>query len=206
MHVEGQTTDIKLAAIPFVIAGGGSDVDITRSEDSSSEGIAIHVVGLATRGELQALAEVAPTPALELSIYPTGTPQEALVDTSLGAWLPEALDEVADACREVQEEGYAPVSDLARKNAKNLLSELAERVIQAPMVHCTPEGGIAVDFRNPEQDAGVLIISEPDGEGVCFYELGGKRGRMRCSDAGDLLEALGWNALARAGLTKPWRY
>ena len=207
MRVESQTTDIILAAIPFVMAGSASDVDITRSEDSSSEGIAIHVVDLATQGELRALAEVAPTPALKLSIYPTGTPQEALIGTSLGAWFPEALDELADACREAQEEGYAPVSDLARKNAENLLSELAERVIQAPMVHCTPEGGIAVDFRNPEQDAGVLIISEPDGEGVCFYEHGGKRGRMRCSDAGDLLEeAGGWHALARAGLTKPWRY
>ncbi|MCH7540753.1 MAG: hypothetical protein IH999_10220 [Proteobacteria bacterium] len=179
---------------------------MTRSEGSSSEGIAIRVVN-ATGGELPTLLEVAPIPVSRLPTYLTGISQEALVDTLLGAWLPEALDEVGDACKEAQEEGYAPVSDLARKNAENLLSELAERVIQAPMVHCTPEGGIAVDFRNPEQDAGVLIISEPDGEGVCFYEHGGKRGRMRCSDAGDLLEeAGGWHALARAGLTKPWRY
>jgi hypothetical protein len=141
-----------------------------------------------------------------LHTYLTGISQEALVDTLLGAWLPEALDEVGDACKEAQEEEYAPVSDFARTNAENLLSELAERVTQAPMVHSTPEGGIAIDFRNPEQDAGVLIISEPDGEGACFYERGGKRRRMRCSDAGDLLEAGGWNALAQAGLTKPWRY
>ena len=94
MRVEGQTTNIKLTAIPFVMAGGASDVDITRSEDSSSEGTAIHVVDLATQGELRALAEVAPTPALELPIYPTGTPQEALIGTSLVAWFPEALDEL----------------------------------------------------------------------------------------------------------------
>lgn len=200
MRVEGQTTDIILAAIPFVMAGSASDVDITRSEDSSSEGIAIHVVDLATQGELRALAEVAPTPALKLSIYPTGTPQEALIGTSLVAWFPEALDELADACREPYEEGYAPVSDLARENAENLLSELAERVIPAPMVHSTPEGGIAIDFRHVEQDAAVLIVCEPDGEGACYYDFGNKRGRGRCSDASDLLAAGAWSALTRSGL------
>ena len=115
-------------------------------------------------------------------------------------WFPEALEELEDACSEPLEEGYLPVSDRAKNKAVRLLYELAPRVVQAPMVHSTQDGGIAIDFRNPERDAILLIICEGTGEGVCFYDIGDKRGRARSSDASDLIEDAGWSALARMGL------
>lgn len=115
-------------------------------------------------------------------------------------WLPEALEELGDACAEPLEEGYSPVSDRAKEDAERLLSDLAARVAKAPVVHSTPEGGIAIDFRNPERDAAFLIICEGTGEGVCFYDIGDKRGRARSSDASDLMEDAGWSALKRMGL------
>ena len=115
-------------------------------------------------------------------------------------WLSEALDELEDACAQPEEEGYSVVSDRTRDIAGRLLSDLAARVAKAPMVHSTPEGGIAIDFRNPERDAAFLIICEGTGEGVCFYDIGDKRGRARSSDASDLIEDAGWSALARMDL------
>lgn len=115
-------------------------------------------------------------------------------------WLPEALEELGDACAEPWEEGYSPVSDRAKKEAARLLSELAPRVVQAPMVHSTPEGGIAIDFRNPKRDAALLLICEGSGEGVCFYDIGGRRGRARTSEVSDLMQITGWYVLDSMGM------
>ncbi len=120
-------------------------------------------------------------------------------ETAAG-WLPEARKELDEACAGAEEEGYGPVSELARTNAERLLSTLAERVTQAPMVDSMPEGGVSIDFRNPQLDAAVLIECAADGEAVCFDDIGDKRGRTRRSDAGEVLEAAGWFALKRAGL------
>ena len=127
---------------------------------------------------------------------------EASVDApeTAAGWLPGALEELDEACAGAEEEGYDPVSELARGNARRLLQSLAERVTQAPMVDSTPEGGVSIDFRNAQLDAAVLIECEADGEAVCFDDIGDKRGRTRRSDAGEVLEAAGWFALKRAGL------
>lgn len=124
---------------------------------------------------------------------------EIEADDSGADWLDEALEELGEACLDAEEQEYPPVTELALANAKRLLTDLARRVAEAPLVHSTPEGGIAIDFRNPERDAGILTICEPGGDGVCFYEFKGKRGRIRVSDADDLLEAGGWFAIRRAG-------
>lgn len=106
-------------------------------------------------------------------------------------WLSQALEELNDACNEAIEEGYPPVSDLVRANSEILLGELAQRIMQAPMIHSTPEGGIAIDFRNPGRDAALLILCEPNGEGVCFFDIQNKQGRARWSDARGLLAVVG---------------
>lgn len=116
-------------------------------------------------------------------------------------WLPEALKELDEAPAEAEEEGYRQVTDLAAGNARKLLNDLARRVVRAPMVHSTPEGGIAIDFRNPDKDAAVLILCEPDGEGVCFHDIENERGRIRYSDTKNLLDAGGWFAISQAELT-----
>lgn len=116
-------------------------------------------------------------------------------------WLPEALEELDMARADAEEEGYQQVTDLAAGNARKLLNDLARRVVRAPMVHSTPEGGIAIDFRNPDKEAAVLILCEPDGEGVCFHDIENERGRIRYSDTKNLLDAGGWFAISQAGLT-----
>ena len=145
--------------------------------------------------------DIEPTPPPgQWLIRVAGATHEPLVEKELASWLPEALEELDEASTEAEEEGYKPVSELARANAEHLVSELAACVVQAPVVHSTPEGGIAIDFRNRERDAAVLIECEADGEAVCFDDIGDKRGRTRRSDASDILEAGGWSALKRAGL------
>ena len=135
-------------------------------------------------------------PTFRFVVMPT---YEIEADDSGADWLDEALEELGEACLDAEEQEYPPVTELALANAERLLTDLARRVAEAPLVHSTPEGGIAIDFRNPERDAGILTICEPGGDGVCFYEFKGKRGRIRVSDADDLLEAGGWFAIRRAG-------
>ena len=116
------------------------------------------------------------------------------------SWLPEGLQDVDQACAEAGEEGYVVVPEVARAAAERMLAHLAERVSRRPIVHSTPEGGIALDFRNDGRDAAVLFLCEPDGEGVCLSQFIGKHGRTRYSNTDDLLEAGGWHALRCAGL------
>ncbi len=126
---------------------------------------------------------------------------ETDVEEVSASWLPEALEELDAAKEDAEEEGYESVTDLAVNNARKLLNDLARRVVRAPMVHSTPEGGIAIDFRNPDKDSAVLILCEPDGEGVCFHDIENIRGRIRYSDTKNLLDAGGWFAISQAGLT-----
>ena len=135
---------------------------------------------------------------LTVSVGQTG---ETDVEEVSASWLPEVLEELDAAQEDAEEEGYESVADLAVSNARKLLNDLARRVVRAPMVHSTPEGGIAIDFRNPDKDAAVLILCEPDGEGVCFHDIENERGRIRYSDTKNLLDAGGWFAISQAGLT-----
>lgn len=112
-------------------------------------------------------------------------------------WLSDALQEIEEASREADLEGFFAITSLAKSKAASLLGALATRVTEAPMVDPTPEGGISIDFRTEDRD-GVLLICEPDGSGTYFESIGGKKGRGRYSDALDLLSAAGWSALTRA--------
>ncbi len=126
---------------------------------------------------------------------------ETDVEEVSASWLPEALEELDAAKKDAEEEGYESVTDLAVNNARKLLNDLARRVVHSPIVQSMPEGGIAIEFRNPEKRAGVVVVCEPDGEGACFYEVEGRRSRTRCTDINDLLDAAVWYALSEAALT-----
>lgn len=133
-----------------------------------------------------------------LSVRQTG---ETDVEEVSASWLPEALEELDAAKKDAEEEGYEPVTELIVENARKLLNDLARRVVHSPIVQSMPEGGIAIEFRNPEKRAGVVVVCEPDGEGACFYEVEGRRSRTRCTDINDLLDAAVWYALSEAALT-----
>lgn len=130
----------------------------------------------------------------------TSTTHRFGIDQPRATWLAEAMQELGDACVEAAEEGYQPVSSHVRASAESLLSDLASRVSEAPVVHSTPEGGIAIDFRNAKRDAALMILCDPNGEGACFYDVGDKQGRARCTDVRDLLVDAGWSAVQRIGL------
>ena len=113
-------------------------------------------------------------------------------------WLPDAIEELEEARAEAAE-GAIVVADRAVENATQMLDELAERVSIAPLVEVFPDGSIAIDFRNEVRDS-ILFVCDPDGSGACFQCIGKKPPvRTRSPDALNVLEAVGWNALRRAG-------
>ncbi len=184
---------------------------VFQSEMASTEPVLAGLVALQSRLLKEGTATIEPDVFVHLLTGQPASPREQVINiysetSELGvavqpaSWLPEALQELNEAFVEAEEEGYSRVPQLTRARGKQLLSELATRVTSPPIVHSTPEGGIAIDFRNPGQDAAVLLVCEPDGEGVCLYDIAGKRGRARFSDAGELLEVAGWFALGRMGL------
>lgn len=145
--------------------------------------------------------------SVDVSLFPTWfilsdrQEGETEVEEVSASWLPEALEELDAAQEDAEEEGYESVTDLAVNNARKLLNDLARRVVHSPIVQSMPEGGIAIEFRNPEKRAGVLVVCEANGEGACFFEVEGRRSRTRCTDINDLLDAAGWYALSEVALT-----
>ena len=117
-----------------------------------------------------------------------------------GSWLPNAMKDLVESHDEAIEDGYEPASAGTRDTAAYLLREFSERVKVAPMVYATREGAIAIDFRSPGTADAFLVLCEPEGEVACFYEMDGKYGRFRCSDARDVMKIGAWNILDHLGI------
>lgn len=121
-------------------------------------------------------------------------------DQSPEKWVATTLQELDEEIQHAEREGYSSVSGQTRRNAELVLRELSKRATSLPAIHASEDGSIYIDFRNPELDAAVLFVCEPDNEAACYYDVGDKCGRFRASETNDLLEFAGWGFLEKTRL------
>ena len=120
--------------------------------------------------------------------------------TTNTAWLEESLNELAACPADALDEGLEEPSELGLTKAKRLLQEVSNYVTDRPDIYPMDEGGIAIDFRNPEAKAGVLFLIEQNGSGALFHRTRNSKGRLRVDDAADLLREGGLRELERVGI------
>lgn len=102
------------------------------------------------------------------------------------SWLEGALGELGEIDIVVTEEGLLPCSDISKRNAQQVLEDLAKGPYPAPAVYPAPEGGVAIVFQKRRGQASVLVICYNDGGAACFSTIRGKSRRSRYDDAREL--------------------
>ena len=100
-------------------------------------------------------------------------------------WLKDAFAQVDRINREAEEEGYPRIGELAKKNAKHVLS-MAGRSSVEPVVYPSMDGEIAIYFKSPVAAAALLILLNNDGGAGSYWSVGGKSQRRRHEDAAKL--------------------
>lgn len=108
----------------------------------------------------------------------------------ISAQVEALIRDMDQAVKEAQHEDGVVVSRASIESAHTIVTRLAGHAYGVPAIHATDDGGLAFDFRKSGSTSGVLLICEPDGAGVCIYDLDGRRGRQR-SDSIDGLWELG---------------
>lgn len=115
-------------------------------------------------------------------------------------WLKDALQELKECPDCAYDEDMAEPSALAMIKAKQLLTDISAYVKSRPDVYPMDESGIAVDFRSPDGQSGVLFLIEEDGSGALFHRTSSLRGRLRVDNATALLREGGIRALKSTGI------
>ena len=124
-----------------------------------------------------------------------GSPSQMAV-----SWLKDALAQVDRINREAEEEGYPLIGELAKKNAKRVLS-MAGRSSVEPVVYASMDGEIAIYFKSPVAAAALLILLNNDGGAGSYWSVGGKSQRQWHEDAAKLPpDFLSTQLLALGGL------
>ena len=100
-------------------------------------------------------------------------------------WLKDALAQVDRINGEAEEEGYPPIGELAKKNAKHVLSMVGRSSVE-PVVYPSMDGEIAIYFKSPVAAAALLILLNNDGGAGSYWSVGGKSQRQRHEDASKL--------------------
>ena len=100
-------------------------------------------------------------------------------------WLKDAFAQVDRINREAEEEGYPRISELAKRNAKHVLS-MAGRSSVEPVMYPSMDGEIAIYFKSPVAAAALLILLNNDGGAGSYWSVGGKSQRRRHEDAAKL--------------------
>ena len=113
-------------------------------------------------------------------------------------WLNDALAHVDRVDHEAEEEGYPPIGDVAKRNAKRVLF-MAGRNSLEPAVYPSMDGEIALYFKSPVAPAALLILLDNEGGAGCFWSLHGKSERQRHEDASKLPADFVWTRLRALG-------
>jgi hypothetical protein len=100
------------------------------------------------------------------------------------SWSRNALSELENVDSEATEEGIAPPTQVAKENARRIISSLEYMGLPEPSVYPTERQEVAIYFKC--RVSGVLIHCGSKGEGVCFATIAGKNRRARYDDARDL--------------------
>ncbi len=95
--------------------------------------------------------------------------------------LREALHDLDDAVTEAKEEDYPIPTDLARSNARRLLTTLYAIFPHRFEVYPTQDGEIAIDVTGGFGRS-VLLLCESDGGALCLVNMNGRHRRARYPD------------------------
>ena len=102
-------------------------------------------------------------------------------------WLVAAFALVDQINQEAEEEGYPPIGELAKRNAKRVLF-IAGRSPLEPAVYASMDGEIAIYFRSRSAPSALLILLDNEGGAGCYWSLGGESEHQRHDDASQLPE------------------
>ena len=100
-------------------------------------------------------------------------------------WLKDVLEYVDRIDQEAQEEGYPPIGDVAKRNAKRVLYIAGSSPLE-PDVYASMDGEIAVYFKSPVAPAALLILCDNNGGAGCYWSIHGKSERRRHDEASEL--------------------
>lgn len=114
-------------------------------------------------------------------------------------WLDEALREIEDIRSGVEVDGPPPTSE-ALRGAVELLSTLARSVGSVPGVVDDPSEAVGVEFAGIGRNR-VLFVIEKDGSASYNEFIGGQSAWARFPGWRRMMDAIGWRALERAGVT-----
>ena len=102
-------------------------------------------------------------------------------------WLTDAFALVDQIDQEAEEEGYPPIRDIAKRNAKSVLF-MAGRSSLEPAVYASMDGEIAIYFKSRSAPSALLILLDNDGGAGCYWSMGGESEHQRHDDGSQLPE------------------
>ena len=101
------------------------------------------------------------------------------------SWLEDAFAQVDRVNQEAKEEGYPPITELAKRNARHVLRMAGTSPIE-PAVYPSMDGEIAVYFKSPTAASALLILLDNEGGAGCYWSVRGNSERRRHQDASKL--------------------
>ena len=102
-------------------------------------------------------------------------------------WLAAAFALVDQVNQEAEEEGYPPIGELARRNAKRVLF-IASRSPLEPEVYASMDGEVAIYFKSRSAPSALLILLDNEGGAGCYWSMGGESEHQRHNDVSQLRE------------------
>ena len=113
-------------------------------------------------------------------------------------WFQHALAQVDRIDQEAQEEGFPPITDVAKRHAKHVLAKTRASFLE-PEMYPSLDGEIALYFKSPSAAAGLLILIDSEGRADCFWSADSKNEREHYEDAWDLPTDVLWRRLRMLG-------
>ena len=129
---------------------------------------------------------------------PTAPAPHSLGAVGPASWLGDALRELDGLGKEIKVDGRPPTA-AARREARALLRRLAASVTAAPEVMDDPFEAVAVEFCGAGRNR-VLFVLERDGSASTNQYIDGRSADGRFENWQEMMEAVGWQGLRRAGL------
>ena len=111
--------------------------------------------------------------------------EQCILLPMVARWLEDALVQVDEVNRQAEENGYPRINELAKKNAKYVLSTAGRSSVE-PAVYPSMDGEIAIYFKLPVAAAALLILLNNTGGAGSYWSVGGKSQRQRYEDASQL--------------------
>ena len=102
-------------------------------------------------------------------------------------WLTAAFALVDHIDQEAMEEGYPPIGDLAKRNARRVLF-MAGRSSLEPAVYPSMDGEIAIYFKSRAAPSALLILLDNEGGAGSYWSMGGGNKHQRHDDASEFPE------------------